>query len=232
MFATYRGSRFAQIRLYMHLALPCKSADPCRVALRKGWECCALVRRQWGDAVFAEVWRSSSSDGPLHSFRRLLQEVGLEASFAAGGPTWRRKHSAYRRLDQGLEASDLAWVASLRKGLQDAVNIDVQATRALAGRLPASGLREAYQSAIIGDMVVRATTRHWQGHDGRCLCGLEAETVHHVWWRCPRYQSERQGGNRCSLEDAATPESCQGLLGVPMKLPALVQWRLEQHESL
>ena len=161
MFATYRGSRFAQIRLYMHLALPCKSADPCRVALHKGWECCALVRRQWGDAVFAEVWRSSSSDGPLHSFRRLLQEVGLEASFAAGGPTWRRQHSAYRRLDQGLEASDLAWVASRRKGLQDAVNIDVQATRALAGRLPASGLREAYQSAIIGDMVVRATTRHW-----------------------------------------------------------------------
>ena len=122
----------------MHLALPCKSADPCRVALRKGWECCALVRRQWGDAVFAEVWRSSSSD-----------------------PTWRRQHSAYRRLDQGLEATDLAWVASRRKGLQDAVNIDVQATRALAGRLPASGLREAYQSAIICDMVVRATTRHW-----------------------------------------------------------------------
>ena len=135
-------------------------------------------------------------------------------------------------MDQGLEATDLAWVASRRKGLQDAVNIDVQATRALAGRLPASGLREAYQSAIIGDMVVRATTRHWQGHDGRCLCGLEAETVQHVWWRCPRYQSDRQGGNRCSLADAATPENCQGLLGVPMKLPALVQWRLEQHESL
>ena len=180
MYATYRGSRFAQVRLYMHLALPCKSADPFRVALRKGWECCSLVRRQWGDAVFAEVWESSSADGPLLSFRRLLQEVGLEASFVAGGPTWRRKHSAYRRLDQGLEASDLAWVAERRKGLQDAVNIDVQAPRALAGRLPAGGLREAYQSAIIGDMVVRATTRHWQGHDGCCLCGLEAETLQHV----------------------------------------------------
>ena len=169
MYATYRGSRFAQVRLYMHLALPCKSADPFRVALRKGWECCSLVRRQWGDAVFAEVWESSSADGPLLSFRRLLQEVGLEASFVAGGPTWRRKHSAYRRLDQGLEASDLAWVAERRKGLQDAVNIDVQATRALAGRLPAGGLREAYQSAIIGDMVVRATTRHWQGPAAACV---------------------------------------------------------------
>ena len=73
---------------------------------------------------------------------------------------------------RALEASDLAWVAERRKGLQDAVNIDVQAARALPGRLPAGGLREAYQSAIIGDMVVRATTRHWQGHDGCCLCVL------------------------------------------------------------
>ena len=55
MYATYRGSRFAQVRLYMHLALPCKLADPVRVALRKGWECCSLVRRQWGDSVFADV---------------------------------------------------------------------------------------------------------------------------------------------------------------------------------
>ena len=82
MFATYRGSRFAQIRLLMHLALPCKSADPCRVALRKGWDCCALVRRQWGDAVFAEVWRNSSSDGPLPSFRRLLS-VGSRSPWPA-----------------------------------------------------------------------------------------------------------------------------------------------------
>ena len=99
MYATYRGSRFAQVRLYMHLALPCKLADPVRVALRKGWECCSLVRRQWGDAVFADVWEGSAADGPLLSFRRLLQEVGLEASFAAGRPEWRRKRSAYRLLD-------------------------------------------------------------------------------------------------------------------------------------
>ncbi len=180
MYATYRGSHVAQVRLYTHPALPCKTADPVRVALRNGWECCSLVRRQWGDEVFAEVWESSSADGPLLIFRRLLQEVGLEASFIAGGPTWTRKHSAFRRLDQGLEASDLAWVAERRKGLQNAINIDVRATRALAGRLPASGLREAYQSAIIGGMVVRSTTRHWQGHDGRCLFGLEPETVQHV----------------------------------------------------
>ena len=122
---------------------------------------------------FADAWEGSTTDGPLLSFRRLLQEVGLEASFAAGRPEWRRKHPAYRLLDKGLEASDLAWVAERRKGLQEAASIDVQATRAIGGRLPAGGLRAAYKSAIIGDMVVRATTRHWQGHDGRCSCGLE-----------------------------------------------------------
>ena len=63
------------------------------------------------------------------------------------------------------------------------MNIDVKATRAIAGRMAAGGLREAFQAAIIGDMVVRGVTRHWQGHDGMCLCGLELETVEHVWWR-------------------------------------------------
>ena len=56
--------------------------------------------------------------------------------------------------------------------------------------------------------------------------------MEHVWWPCPRYQSERLGGSRCSREEAATLESCQGLLGVPAKLSALEQWKLEQHESL
>ena len=146
-----------------------------------------MVWRLWGDAVFADVWEGSVADGPLLSFRRLLQDVGLEDSFMAGAAEWRRKHPAYRLLDKGLEATDLAWVAARRKGLQGATSIDVRAARAIAGRMPAGGLREAFQSAMIGDMVVRATTRHWQGHDGLCLCGLELESTGHVWWRCPRY---------------------------------------------
>ena len=44
MHALYKGSHFAQLRLFMHLVLPCKSADHCRVALRKGWEACELIR--------------------------------------------------------------------------------------------------------------------------------------------------------------------------------------------
>ena len=123
---------------------------------------------------------SQVKDGPLLSFRRLLQDIGLDASFASGANEWRRKFPAYRLMDEALEATDLAWVAARRQGLGDAADIDVQATRAIASRMPAGGLREAYQSAIVGDMVVRATTKKWQGHDGCCLCGLEAETVEHV----------------------------------------------------
>ena len=37
MHALYRGSRFAQVRLFMHSVLPCNGADPCRAALKKAW---------------------------------------------------------------------------------------------------------------------------------------------------------------------------------------------------
>ena len=37
MHALYRGSRFAQTRLFMHLVLPSPLADPWQVALSKGW---------------------------------------------------------------------------------------------------------------------------------------------------------------------------------------------------
>ena len=86
----------------------------------------------------------TSRDGPLLSFRQLLREQGLEASFLAAGPEWLTKHSAHRLLDEGLERSDLAWVRQRRKGPGDATCIDVKATRAIAGRMEAGGLKEAY----------------------------------------------------------------------------------------
>ncbi len=36
MFALYRGSRFARVRLFVHLVPPTPHADPWQVALRKG----------------------------------------------------------------------------------------------------------------------------------------------------------------------------------------------------
>jgi hypothetical protein len=106
MHALYRGSRFAQVRLFVHLVLPSPLADPWQVALRKGWAACELVRQEWGEEAFWRVWDRSTKDGPLCSFKQLLAQLpqpqkplfqprlplrpavghSLADSFRAGGP--------------------------------------------------------------------------------------------------------------------------------------------------
>ena len=146
----------------------------------------------WGEGCFQEVWNKTSGDGPLISFKKLLGQLSRAAdgssaadSFRAGGPEWQSKPLALAKLDEALQHTDLEKV-SRRPGLQEAASIDVPAVRAIAGRMAGQGLREAYESVLVGDMVVRGITKHWQEHDGTCQCGLEEETVEHVFWRCPR----------------------------------------------
>jgi hypothetical protein len=90
MHAFHKDSHFAQIRLFMHLVLPCRAADPFRVALR-GWEACELIRETWGEQRFAEIWHGSSEGGPVNSFKLLLSRgwreipgrcIGLEEQVA------------------------------------------------------------------------------------------------------------------------------------------------------
>ncbi len=102
--------------------------------------------------------------------------------------------------------------------MQTASQIDVALARRLALKMPAS-MREAFESVMVGDMVVRRQTRHWQHHDGMCLCGLAQETVDHVFWHCPRYAKHRWGGSRCGTEASSRLSGCQLLLGVPAVLP-------------
>ena len=237
MHALYKGSHFAQLRLFMHLVLPCKSADPCRVALRKGWEACELIRGAWGQDKFVTLWNAPSGDGPVHSFKLLLDKVlhpfGAETSedFLAGGAVWRSKGVAAELLDAALERADLHRVSTHRKGLQGAEDLDVQAARALALRLQAGGPREAFESVMIGDMVVRGLTRHWQQHDGQCLCSRGRETVEHSLWDCPRYVSERQGAERCGAAAVSHLPPVHRRLGAPLKEPALVAWVAQQTEQ-
>jgi hypothetical protein len=80
MYAPYNGSHLALVRLCMHLVLPCKAADPCRVAPRKGWESCNLIRGAWGEDEFKTIWHGSSSDRPLRSFRLLLARLPRPAA--------------------------------------------------------------------------------------------------------------------------------------------------------
>ena len=113
---------------------------------------------------------------------------------------------------------------SRRPGLQEAASIDVPAVRAIAGRMAGQGLREAYESVLVGDMVVRHQTRHWQGHDGHCLCMTGQETVEHVFWQCPRYAQHRWGGSRCSQAASCMRPLCQRVLGTPLVLQELADW--------
>ncbi len=85
--ATYRGSRFGQVRLFMHLVLPCRAADPLRVALRRGWECCSLARRLWSSLSFEEVWNRSSLTGFCSA------SSGCCRSRALGSPSLRQSRS-------------------------------------------------------------------------------------------------------------------------------------------
>ena len=52
MHALYRGSRFADVRLFMQLVLTSSRGDPCHVALTKGWHAAELIRQEWGEADF------------------------------------------------------------------------------------------------------------------------------------------------------------------------------------
>ena len=121
-------------------------------------------------------------------------------------------------LTKALQRTDLQWVSSHRSKLRGAVGIDVGLTRRLVQKLPAQGMKEALESVLVGDMVVRHVTKHWQPHDGRCPCELAEETVQHVFWECPRYAGHRQS---CEQGLGGRLPPCLAQLGAPMQLPAL-----------
>ena len=134
-------------------------------------------------------------------------------------------------MSEALQVHDLEWVAQHRSGLKEVAHLDVNLARRLAGQLPAQGLREAFESVLVGDMVVRHQTRHWQQHDGGCLCGLGQETVDHVFWHCPRYAKHRWGGSRCGSVASSLLHSCQRVLGAPCRFEELEAWRSSQVAS-
>ena len=109
--------------------------------------------------------------------------------------------------------------------LREAGEIDVELARVVAQQLPAHGLREAFESVMVGDVVVRHQTRHWQGHDGQCLCLTGPETVDRVFWQRPRCAKRRWGAARCSQAVGSQRPLCQRVLGTPLVLPELAAWR-------
>ena len=143
----------------------------------------------------------------------------------------KNRRDATALLSDSMQSYDLAWVAQHRKDLKEVASLDVRLARRLAGQLPAQGMREAFEAVLVGDMVVRHQTRHWQQHDGSCLCGLGQETVDHVFWHCPRYAKHRWGSGRCGNSASGQLHSCQRLLGAPSRLEELEVWRAAQAAS-
>ena len=95
----------------------------------------------------------------------------------------------------------------------------------VAQKLPAQGLQEAFEGIMVGDMVVRHQTRHWQAHHGQCPRQIAQETVEHIFWHCPRYAQHRWGSGRCSTAVSSRLPVCQRVLCAPLVLPELVAWR-------
>ncbi len=87
--------------------------------------------------------------------------------------------------------------------------------RQVARRLLATGRRAAFESVLVGDVVVRHLAKHWQEHGGRCQCGSAEETVDHVFWHCLRYAQQRLGNSRCGEGAGGTLKACERLLGGP-----------------
>ncbi len=92
----------------MPLVLPSPAADPWQVLLRKGWHACELVRQEWCENAFWQIWDGSGKDGPVFSFKEPLQEVHVAGSCRGKEPAWRSKYSAVRLLARACRCMTLS----------------------------------------------------------------------------------------------------------------------------
>ena len=99
------------------------------------------------------------------------------------GDLWRLEVGAAVRKAFLLQAAQLADLrkAAARKGQSLVMNVDVQEARRILRAVPDAARRGALRSVFAGDCVVRSMTKRWQGHDGRCMCGLAVESRGHVF---------------------------------------------------
>ncbi len=70
-------------------------------------------------------------------------------------------------------------------------------------------------------------TRHWQGHDGRCVCGLAMETRGHIFWDCPATEGLRRTLEAGQSHHIRQPRGVERELGLPMKNAQVEGWRAD-----
>lgn len=228
--ACYRGSRFMQAALWFVFAARTWRSDPVKVWCVKAAEAVARQVANRGRDVVGQVWQSSK-DGPVAGLKFLLHQVGVEAGpeeWSGGGRVLQgplEASPAVRKefLLGAIQSMDLQKAAA-RKGQEGIRGVDVSEARRLLATLPKGGLREALLSVFVGDCVVRAVTKHWQGHDGRCACGLAAETKGHIFWDCPGTVQQRLALEAGRSHQERPPKGVEREMGLPPCEPAVKRW--------
>ena len=232
--ACYKGSRFAQAALWFTFCATTWKCDPAKVWGVKAAEAVARQVAQKGLEAVRCVWEAETRDGPVAGLKAVLRQFGVVAGceeWAAQGRVLRQPLQAAPAdrksfILEAVERADLLKAAT-RKGQGDISRVDVGEARRLLRCLPKAGLQEALRSVFAGDCVVRAMTRHWQGHDGKCGCGLVLETRGHIFWECPGTVSKRLLQEAGHSHQISPPTGIERELGLPFKDPLVEGWRAD-----
>ena len=123
-----------------------------------------------------------------------------------------------------MQAADLRKAAG-RKGQSLLAQVDVLEARRILQAVSDPARRGALRSVFAGDCVVRSMTKKWQGQDGKCTCGLEAETRGHVFWECPNTKGCRASQEAGTSHQLLAPEGMERELGLPLRVPEVEAWR-------
>jgi hypothetical protein len=232
MHACYKGSRFAQSSLWFVLCADTWRSDPVKVWMVKAAEACARQARNYGLDLLQRVWEAKGKNGPVAGLQAVLLAAGVEATleeWVADGLTLRDpllSSAADRKafILGAVQAADLRRAAA-RRGQSLLAQVDVQEARRVLKAVSDPARRGALRSVFTGDCVVRSMTKKWQGHDGKCACGLEAETRGHVFWECPITKCCRSSQEAGTSHQLRAPEGLERELGLPLKVPEVEAWR-------
>ena len=205
-------------------------SDPVKTLVIKAAEACT----RHGEELVRRVWENGGRLGPVAGLKAVLRYCEVEATFeewVAGGSVLRRPLEAGAAartsfLLQAVQAADLCKAAA-REGQGHITSVDVQEARRVLQAVSDPAKQAALRSVFAGDCVVRTMTKHWQGHDGSCACGLAPETRGHIFWECP-------GTVKCRLSLKAghrhrnlAPLDMERELGLPLLDPVVEAWRAD-----
>ena len=125
---------------------------------------------------------------------------------------------------RAVQAADLGKAAG-RKNQGGAAQVDVLESRRTSGAVTDPARKGALRSVFAGVFAVRAMTRKWQKHDGKCACGFALETRAHVLWDCPCTLGCRTSQEAGVSHLLRATTGMERELGLPLKDDTVEEWR-------